>query len=70
MTNNPIPVYRALERIAPGEAARITGLTPKQLGRMADRGLIECARPGGTQRRYVRGEIEALMEPEQRGAGE
>lgn len=67
MPNKPLLATKAVERITPGEASRITGLSPKQLGRMADRGQIESARPSGTQRRYVRAEIEALMAPEQHG---
>ncbi|WP_143469870.1 MerR family transcriptional regulator [Leucobacter sp. OAMSW11] len=51
------------ELIRPAEAARISGLTPGGLAAMADRGKLTAPRPGGTHRRYVRAEIEALAAP-------
>lgn len=63
MTIKPIVDCKSPERIAPREASRITGLTPKQLGRMADDGRLNATRPGGTQRRYLRAQIEALVAP-------
>lgn len=49
--------------IAPGSASAICGLSPQHLARMADRGQLTALKPGGTHRRYVRSEIEALVEP-------
>lgn len=63
MPNKPNTDDVAFERITPAEASRITGLSQKQLGRMADKGVIECARPSGTHRRYLRAELEALVAP-------
>lgn len=54
------------EQITPAVASEITGLSASHLARMADAGRIHCTRPSGTHRRYVRSEIEALMEPQQR----
>lgn len=52
--------------ISPAEAARISGLTPSGLARMADRGDLTASKPGGTHRRYLRSEIEALAKPVRR----
>ena len=49
--------------ITPAEAARISGLTPGGLARMADRGQLTEIRPTGTHRRYRRTEVEALAKP-------
>ncbi|WP_344031894.1 helix-turn-helix domain-containing protein [Leucobacter iarius] len=51
------------ERITPAEAARISGLTPGGLAKMADSGRLNATRPGGNHRRYLRGEIQALNAP-------
>lgn len=52
-----------VERITPADASRITGLTTGHLARMADQGKLTCARPGGTHRRYLLSEVEALAKP-------
>lgn len=57
----------ATERITPREAARITGLTPAGLAKMADQKRLTAVRPGGTHRRYLRSEIEALVDPSDAG---
>ncbi len=48
------------EWIAPGEAARITGLSAQQIARLADEGRVRFIRPG-KHRRYIRGDVEALL---------
>lgn len=48
------------ERIAPGDAARILGVTTKTLAKMPT--LHPIILPSG-HRRYLRGEVEALLEP-------
>jgi hypothetical protein len=47
--------------VTPAVAAEALGLTPKSVGRLADRGLIRAIRPGGTQRRYAENDIEAII---------
>lgn len=51
------------EPITPAAASKITGLTPTQLARLGDRGVLTVSRPSGTHRRYVRAEVEALAQP-------
>lgn len=69
MTKRHKPDDRDPQKITPAEAARITGLSPAGLARMADRGDLTVSKPGGTHRRYVRSEIEALAEPVQPAGG-
>lgn len=47
--------------VAPGDAARATGLSAQQIARLADDGKIRYIRPG-KHRRYFRADIEALLE--------
>lgn len=54
--------------VAPGEASKIAGLAPATLAKMADRGQLSSSRPGGTHRRYLRSEIEALVSTTKVGA--
>lgn len=37
------------------------GVTTKTVSRLADAGEIRAIRPGGTQRRYRRDDVEALV---------
>jgi excisionase family DNA binding protein len=55
------------EWIAPGDAAKITGLSAQQIGRLADAGRISFTRPG-KHRRYLRSDVEALLTPSAGGA--
>lgn len=49
------------EYITPAEATKIAYLSPKQLTRLGDEGRIRFIRPG-KHRRYLRSDIEALLE--------
>ena len=51
------------DTVRPAEAAAITGLHRYTLARMADRGQLTVSKPGGTERRYLRSEVEALAKP-------
>lgn len=51
------------EKLTPREASQIAGLTPAGLAKMANLGKLTVSRPGGTHRRYLRSEIEALAAP-------
>ncbi|MBL5972446.1 MAG: DNA-binding protein [Candidatus Leucobacter sulfamidivorax] len=55
--------------LTPAEASALSGLTTAHLARMAERGDLTVSKPGGTHRRYVRSEIEALAEPVQPAGG-
>lgn len=59
--NPPNPVNG--EWLTPSRASVISGLTPDHLARMANAGKLTASKPGGSHRRYVRAEIEALAEP-------
>jgi hypothetical protein len=48
------------ELVAPGRAARMTGLTQKRLSQMADEGMLTPRRTAGGMRRYLRSELDAL----------
>lgn len=47
--------------ISPGEAAKILGVSPVTVARLAEAGRIEFIRPG-THRRYRRDDVVALRE--------
>lgn len=49
--------------IQPRVASQLSGLSPQHLARMADRGQLTAVKPGGTHRRYVLDEIEAIASP-------
>lgn len=49
--------------LTPAIASAISGLSTGHLARMASAGKLTVSKPGGTHRRYVRSEIEALAEP-------
>lgn len=51
------------DTITPAEAAQIAKLTPSYLARLANRGRLTVSKPGGSHRRYLRAEIEALAAP-------
>ncbi len=51
------------EWLRPADASRMSGLTPAGLAAMARRGALTASKPGGTHRRYLRSEIEALAKP-------
>lgn len=51
------------EKLTPREASLIAGLTPAGLAKMANFGKLTVSKPGGTHRRYLRSEIEALATP-------
>ena len=55
--------------VTPREASQITGLTPAGLAKMADQERLTAVRPGGTHRRYVRAEVEALVAPSNNAGG-
>ena len=64
MSNMPNPHNPAnASFLTPGEASAICGLTADHLARMANAGKLTATKPGGSHRRYVRPEIEALAEP-------
>lgn len=51
------------EYITPGEASRIAFVTPRTMTRLAKRGTVRTlALPSG-HRRYLRADVEALLNP-------
>lgn len=52
--------------LTPGQAAALCGLSAYHLARMANAGKLTAAKPGGSHRRYLRSEVEALAKPVRR----
>ncbi len=64
MVNSEKSTKAALrEYLTPQRAKILCGLSTDQLARMADAGKLTVSKPGGTHRRYLRAEIEALAKP-------
>lgn len=61
-----MPDMAADELISPKQAAAICGITPDHLARMANAGKLTASKPGGSHRRYLRSEVEALAKPVRR----
>ncbi|MGB3374038.1 MAG: helix-turn-helix domain-containing protein [Microbacterium sp.] len=47
--------------VTPADAAAALGITPKSVGRLADKGVIRAIRPTGGHRRYAADDVEAVL---------
>ncbi|WP_417561856.1 helix-turn-helix domain-containing protein [Microbacterium sp.] len=57
------PEQSQADYLSPAEAAHATGLSVRQLSRLADEGTLRAIRPG-THRRYLAADIAALIAAE------